>query len=89
MIRVANAAIDIYSIVAVLSRATYALNHNKDAADHDVQVAQLFTRSAAKRIQRSLAEAANPNDKDLKQIETIARQVYENGGLVHRHPIDI
>ncbi|KAI6184255.1 hypothetical protein M3Y97_00576400 [Aphelenchoides bicaudatus] len=89
LIRVANAAIDIYSIAAVLSRATYALSQNQEAAKHDLEVAQLFTRSATKRIQRSLSEASNPNEKDLKQIETIASQVYENGGLAHRHPIDI
>lgn len=89
LIRVANAAIDIYSVVAVLSRATYALNKNQEAAAHDLQVAQLFTRNASKRIQRSLSEASKPNEKDLSQIESIARQVYEANGLAHRHPIDV
>jgi len=89
LVRVADAAIDIYSIVCVLSRATYALNKDKNAAKHDLEVAQLFARTASKRIQDNLKEAANPNSKDLKQIEGIARQIYENNGLVHRHPIDI
>jgi hypothetical protein len=65
------------------------LKANPDAAKHDLQIAQLFTRSASKRIRRNLAEAANPNSTDLKQIETIARQIFENGGLAHLHPIDV
>jgi hypothetical protein len=87
--RIANAAIDIYSVVAVLSRATYALNHNQEAASHDVQVAQLFTRAASKRIKRNLSEASNPSEKDLQQIEAIARDVYAVNGLAHLHPIDV
>jgi len=89
LVRLANAAIDIYSTVCVLSRATYALNKDANAAKHDLEISQLFSRSASNRIQNNLKEAANPNEKDLKHIETIARQVYENNGLVHRHPIDI
>jgi very long chain acyl-CoA dehydrogenase len=89
LIRIANAAIDIYSIAAVLSRATYALNKSEESAKHDLEVAQLFTSSASKRIQDNLKEAYNPDSKDLEQTVTIARQVYENKGLAHRHPIDI
>jgi hypothetical protein len=89
LVRIANAAIDIYTSVTVLSRATYALKRNPEAAKHDAQIAQLFCRSAAKRIQRNLADAANPDPNDLKQIQAIARQTFENGSLVHRHPIDL
>ena len=40
--RVADAAIDIYSILAVLSRVTYSLNHNASSAGHESDIAKYF-----------------------------------------------
>jgi hypothetical protein len=65
------------------------LNHNHEGSDHDLQIAQLFSRGASQRIRRNLAAASNPNGKDLQQIEEIARTLYKSGGLVHRHPLDL
>ncbi|KAI6196689.1 hypothetical protein M3Y94_01138400 [Aphelenchoides besseyi] len=89
LIRIADAAIEIYSLVAVLSRASYALNKDVDAAQSDLMIAQLYARRSSTRIQRYLNDIANLNNDDLKKIEKISNQAFENGAIAHRHPIDI
>ena len=86
--RLADAAIDIYSTVAVLSRASYALSRDESAAQADVQIAQYFTRQASRRVQLSLAAAGRADAADLSQLRAIAEQAFDAGTHVHRHPID-
>ncbi|KAI6242914.1 Acyl-CoA dehydrogenase family member 9 [Aphelenchoides fujianensis] len=89
LIRIANAAIDIYALVCVLSRATYSLQKDANAAQNDLQIAQLFARNATQRIQQNLKDAANAKEGDLKKIDGIAARAFEAGGIAHRHPIDV
>ncbi|CAD5212393.1 unnamed protein product [Bursaphelenchus okinawaensis] len=86
--RLADAAIDIYSTIAVLSRASYVLNKHSDAKI-DLQIAQLFSQNASIRIQRNLKDAAAASSNKLGLIADISKQVTENEGLVHQHIIDV
>ncbi|CAD5216532.1 unnamed protein product [Bursaphelenchus xylophilus] len=88
LIRLADAAIDIYSNMAVLSRASYVLNQDKDAT-HDLKIAQLYSQNASRRIQKNLKEASSVGSNELNLISTIAKQVTDNEGLVHKHIIDV
>uniref|UniRef100_A0A915DUG1 Acyl-CoA dehydrogenase/oxidase C-terminal domain-containing protein n=1 Tax=Ditylenchus dipsaci TaxID=166011 RepID=A0A915DUG1_9BILA len=90
LLRVANAAIDIYSMVAVLSRASYAISKKGDgSALHDQQIAQLFVKQASKRALENLREAAAPSVTGTRLIEEIAVSVCDNQAMIQKHPINI
>ncbi|KAH7722958.1 Protein ACDH-12 a [Aphelenchoides avenae] len=87
LIRVANAAIDIYSMAAVLSRASYVLE--KGDAPHDLEIAQLFASQASKRALENLKVAKSPSDTQIKLISGIANAVSRNEAMIQKHPIDV
>lgn len=90
LVRVANAAIDIYSMAAVLSRCTYVIqNDGADAAKHDQKIAQLFVRQAYKRATANLNEASNPSVTGMRLIEEIATDVFDEASMVQKHPLEI
>lgn len=87
LVRLANAAIDIYSMVAVLSRCSLALE--KGNADHEQKIAQLFLRQASKRIFVNINEAGCPSVTSMRLIEQISQSVCDNSGMIQTHPIDL
>uniref|UniRef100_A0A7E5A176 Very long-chain specific acyl-CoA dehydrogenase, mitochondrial n=1 Tax=Panagrellus redivivus TaxID=6233 RepID=A0A7E5A176_PANRE len=87
--RVADAAIDIYSMVCVLSRATYVLNKQNGNAPHDKKIVELFTRQAVRRVRANLARASAGDDKEVGLIHDIATEISANGGLVQQHPLNL
>ncbi|KAI1719984.1 acyl-CoA dehydrogenase, middle domain-containing protein [Ditylenchus destructor] len=90
LIRVANAAIDIYSMVAVLSRASYVIaKSGLEQSTHDQQIAQLFVRQASKRAMANLKEAATPSVTGTRLIGEIAKSVCDNGAMIQKHPLSI
>uniref|UniRef100_A0A914HE95 Very long-chain specific acyl-CoA dehydrogenase, mitochondrial n=1 Tax=Globodera rostochiensis TaxID=31243 RepID=A0A914HE95_GLORO len=90
LIRVANAAIDIYSMAVVLSRCNYAIERNgPENSQHDQFITNLFCRQAYKRVKNNLKEAKTPSETELLLIEQIAGQLRENQAMVQKHPIDL
>jgi len=89
VIRVANAAIDIYSMVAVLSRCSYALEKGIDSSPHEKQIVELFIRQASKRALANLTQAATPSETEMKIIKGLSEEVCNNEAMVQSHPINI
>ncbi|TMS33817.1 hypothetical protein L596_001509 [Steinernema carpocapsae] len=87
--RVANAAIDIYSMIAVLSRCTRTLNSAGGNGEHEQQIAELFVEQAARRAIDQLKEADGATLDDVPRIESIADAICKNQGLIQTHPIDV
>ncbi|CAI2343339.1 unnamed protein product [Caenorhabditis sp. 36 PRJEB53466] len=91
MIRVANAAIDIYSSIAVLSRATFTIKNKSSSADFERQVATYYVSNAVRSANRNLKDAASgvENATKVATIESLAKEVCTNGGLPLQHPIEL
>uniref|UniRef100_A0A8R1HQA4 Very long-chain specific acyl-CoA dehydrogenase, mitochondrial n=1 Tax=Caenorhabditis japonica TaxID=281687 RepID=A0A8R1HQA4_CAEJA len=91
MIRVANAAISIYSSIAVLSRATYAIKNKSASADFERKIAALYVEGAMRTAKRNLNEASSEaeNAKLVSTISSLSKEICGNGGLPLQHPIDL
>jgi acyl-CoA dehydrogenase family member 9 len=80
--RLANTAIDVYHAMAVLSRATAALERaggDEAAAAADVDCARVFVPMAMRRARRSVRALARNQDARLKKM---AERALESGELV-------
>jgi acyl-CoA dehydrogenase family protein 9 len=81
--RCADTAIDLYAIVAVLSRTTRAIERQREeGARRELDLAQIFIASAAKRL-KATQEAFDDNDDELRKA--VASKAYNDGG----YPLDI
>lgn len=89
LIRVADATIDIYSMIATLSRCTYSCKRDTANAMHEREVANYFCSLASRRAMRNLSEAGGGGEKDVQLISSIAVAVCKNSGLPSQHPIDV
>lgn len=84
----ANAAIDIYAMVSVLSRCSYTLNKVGNAP-HEQKIAEIFVAQASPRAQESLRSALNVGDDHIGLISTIASEVFKNKSMIQSHPVDV
>jgi acyl-CoA dehydrogenase family protein 9 len=81
--RVADVAIDLYAIVAVISRTTRAVErHGDEGSRREMDLAHVFVDAAEKRL-RALALSFDENDDDLRKA--VATKAYNDGG----YPFDI
>jgi acyl-CoA dehydrogenase family member 9 len=81
--RIADIAIDVYAITAVLSRTTRALEaHGIEGARRELDLAQIFVRAAEHRLSRNSA-LFDANDDELRK--SVASKTYTDGG----YPLDI
>jgi acyl-CoA dehydrogenase family protein 9 len=81
--RVADVAIDLYAIVAVISRTTRAVErHGEEGSRREMDLAHVFVDAAEKRL-RALALSFDENDDDLRKA--VATKAYNDGG----YPFDI
>ncbi|XP_077987519.1 very long-chain specific acyl-CoA dehydrogenase, mitochondrial-like isoform X2 [Glandiceps talaboti] len=86
--RVADAAIDIYGMVAVLSRASRSLNQNSSSAEHERDMCQLFCNEASDRVADNLMSVKASNRLgNFKKLSLIAQEVVKTGGVVQEHPL--
>ncbi|KAK5978147.1 Very long-chain specific acyl-CoA dehydrogenase [Trichostrongylus colubriformis] len=89
MVRVADAAIDIYCMIAAISRCTHSCMKKATSAAHEKEIVNYFCSIATSRTKQNLKEAANGNDHDVKLISSIASAVCKNGGLLQQHPVEV
>ncbi|MBA3891139.1 MAG: acyl-CoA dehydrogenase, partial [Gemmatimonadaceae bacterium] len=77
--RMANAAIDIYLSIAVLSRATAAIHRagEEPAAAEDLDMARLFIPMAMRRARRHIRALANNQDARLTAVASRAMETGE------------
>uniref|UniRef100_A0A914WR97 Very long-chain specific acyl-CoA dehydrogenase, mitochondrial n=1 Tax=Plectus sambesii TaxID=2011161 RepID=A0A914WR97_9BILA len=88
--RIADAAIDIYSMVAVLSRCSHALEQNAPSMKHEQEIVDVFCKQASKRVMVNLqALKSDDSKKEFKQLAAMAEAVCKNGSLVQQHPLGV
>ncbi|XP_045199598.2 very long-chain specific acyl-CoA dehydrogenase, mitochondrial-like [Mercenaria mercenaria] len=86
--RVSEAAIDIYGMVSVLSRASRSLNNQYSSAASESAMCQVFCSQAAVRVDTNLKLALSDKDKKIfQQMSTISEDVIKHGGTVQEHPL--
>ncbi len=82
-LRVANIAIDLYAIIACLSRSTRAVQRRgEDGARRELDMTRMFTRAALSRVRGHLRKLAG-NDDELRKV--IAARAYDDNG----YPVDV
>jgi acyl-CoA dehydrogenase family protein 9 len=79
--RLADMAIDLYAMVAIISRVDTLLKANEKDAEQDLLVAKTFIEEAWRRVRRNLRQIDDNIDKERKQI---CEMVYERGGYPFR-----
>ena len=86
--RVANAAIDIFAMVAVLSRASATLNAGGEAADMEVKMCDVWCREAARRVEHYLSELQSKKSLlTFTDMAAISDAVIERQTVVQQHPL--
>ncbi|XP_058451183.1 very long-chain specific acyl-CoA dehydrogenase, mitochondrial-like [Malaya genurostris] len=90
LIRLADSAIDIYAMVNVLSRATRAARINLPSAEQEVLMAKAWCVHAHSRVQGNLKQINKRIYlESFSTMSQIAKNVCENGGVVHKLPLEI
>lgn len=86
--RVADAAIDIYAMAVVLSRASRSLSLGHPTAEHEKLLCQTWSHEAFERVRENLravgSSAWNQAFADMKQI---SNAVVQNKGILAAHPL--
>ncbi|KIG13928.1 Acyl-CoA dehydrogenase [Enhygromyxa salina] len=85
--RLADVAIELYAMVAVVSRATRALEQSRAAASHEAQLASVFCQRANRRIRRRLRAIEQGRKNGDVQLGEIADALLGNGGYLPTHPV--
>jgi acyl-CoA dehydrogenase family protein 9 len=75
--RLADMVIDLYAMIAVISRVDTLLKANEKEAQQDLLVARTFVEEAWRRVRRNLRQIDENIDRERKQI---CEMVYESGG---------
>ncbi|GMR37631.1 hypothetical protein PMAYCL1PPCAC_07826, partial [Pristionchus mayeri] len=88
VVRVADAAINIYAMAATLSRCTQTSKSAGSTAEYEKKVANFFCETAAARAEASLKAAASPNDAIVNTIKEISKGACSAGNNPIAHPID-
>jgi len=87
--RLANSAIDIFIMMAVLSRASRAVNKNLPMAQHEVNLASVICSEAGERVHHNLNNLrSSASLSNFKLMKNISQEIFSADGVAHRHPID-
>lgn len=88
--RIANATIDIYATVVVLSRATKSLNENAASARHEKLMAEAWALESYDRVVKNLSEVnAKKHLENHVRLSEISRNVCAAGGVVQLNPLNV
>jgi len=86
--RLADCAIDLFAMTAVLGRASRSKSIGIRNADHEVALAQTFVRQATLRMKDRVKDLEDgPFMSGDVALNQIADQLFENGGYVAEHPL--
>uniref|UniRef100_A0A0A9YWD2 Very long-chain specific acyl-CoA dehydrogenase, mitochondrial n=1 Tax=Lygus hesperus TaxID=30085 RepID=A0A0A9YWD2_LYGHE len=88
--RVASSAIDIYTMVVALSRATRSLQAGTPSAQHEALMVKVWCSEASARVSMNLGALSNSESLDnFSTLSQIAKNVCEAGGFVQPNPLGI
>ncbi|KAM6176010.1 very long-chain specific acyl-CoA dehydrogenase, mitochondrial isoform 2-T2 [Erethizon dorsatum] len=87
--RLADGAIDLYTMVVVLSRASRSLSEGHPAAQHEKMLCDSWCIEAATRIQETMAALqSDPHQQELfRNFKSISKALVERGGMVTSNPL--
>ncbi|XP_066603388.1 very long-chain specific acyl-CoA dehydrogenase, mitochondrial [Prorops nasuta] len=86
--RIAQAAIDTYTMAVVLSRASMSASKNLPTAQHELLMAESWCTEAASRVAYNLKVINSPkNLKLFSNLSRISRNIGEAGGVVQHNPL--
>ena len=85
--RIADVGIDLYAMIAVVSRATRALEQGRDGASHEAQLASVFCERANRRIRRNLRAVEQGRKNGDVELRAIADALLDNGAYIPSHPV--
>ncbi|GMS85400.1 hypothetical protein PENTCL1PPCAC_7575, partial [Pristionchus entomophagus] len=88
VVRVADAAIDIYGMAATLSRCTQTSKSAGSTAEYEKKVANYFCETAAARAEANLKSVAADNEAIVNTIAEISKGACSAGANPIAHPID-
>ncbi|XP_018332281.1 very long-chain specific acyl-CoA dehydrogenase, mitochondrial [Agrilus planipennis] len=87
--RLANAAIDIYTSTAAISRASYSASKNLESADFEKLLAQTWIFEANERAASNLKAVSSGKHLDyFSKLSQISKKICENQGVVQKNPTD-
>ncbi|XP_049597976.1 very long-chain specific acyl-CoA dehydrogenase, mitochondrial [Syngnathus scovelli] len=88
LMRVADCAIDIYTMIVVLSRASRSLTQGHPSAQHEKVLCETWCVEASGRLERDIKALRSSQSRQLyKNFRAISAAVVENGGTVAPHPL--
>lgn len=88
--RLANSAIDIYGMVAVLSRATRSLNKHLESAAHESAMTTVICSELSEKVHNNFADLrSNERQNSFSTMSSIAKHLCDNGGTVQQHPLGL
>ncbi|XP_014681613.1 PREDICTED: very long-chain specific acyl-CoA dehydrogenase, mitochondrial-like isoform X2 [Priapulus caudatus] len=86
--RLGNAAIDIYAMIVVLSRATRALNENHPSAKYEERMCNVWCSEASDRVAAYLTSVRSSQQTgNFRRMAQISSELIKAGELVHGHPL--
>ncbi|XP_061921124.1 very long-chain specific acyl-CoA dehydrogenase, mitochondrial [Entelurus aequoreus] len=86
--RVANCAIDIYTMVVVLARASRSLSQGLPSGQHEKVLCETWCVESHDRLMRDIKALRSNQSRHLfKNLQAISTAVVENGGTVAPHPL--
>ncbi len=85
--RVADIAIDLYAMIAVVSRATRTLEQARPHAEHEALLASSFCEEADRRIRRNLRALEMGRKNGDVQLRQIADTLLDAGAYLPEHPV--
>ncbi|XP_065355121.1 very long-chain specific acyl-CoA dehydrogenase, mitochondrial-like [Calliphora vicina] len=87
--RLADAAIDIYAMVVVLSRSSRAVQQQLITAEHEINMTKAWCYQANERCRTNLRNATSSEQiLHYKQLSEIAKKITETGGVNTTHVIE-
>ncbi|XP_035210229.1 very long-chain specific acyl-CoA dehydrogenase, mitochondrial-like, partial [Stegodyphus dumicola] len=88
--RLANAAIDIYAMATVLSRATHTLNKNLPSADYEEMLTNIICSEASERVHQNLGVLKSGSKlKNFEHMRSLANYVAKFGGPLQNNPLGL
>lgn len=88
--RLANAAIDIYAMVTVLSRATQSLNTNIPSSAYEEKITNVFCQEASERVTQNLnVLTSSAKLSNFRTMSAIAEDIVNFEGPVQKNPLGL
>ncbi|XP_067008646.2 very long-chain specific acyl-CoA dehydrogenase, mitochondrial [Anabrus simplex] len=88
--RLANAAIDTYAMVVVLSRASRTLKNSLPTSAHEQHMTEVWCSEASDRVARNLESIGNSHVlSNFSKMSSIAKNLCESGQIVQNNPLNL